>query len=215
MNYTDDKGKEKSENENLKLPPDLANGMVLTMLKNFQTIHEDLSYVVATPKPRIVKLEASPRGSEPFTILGSRREALHFAIKVDIGDLAGLMAPFLGKQPPDNHVWISRGDAPTFVKSVTLSYMAGPIWRTELASPVWPQKGRKKRTKKVRKNSKSRKMRGRNDRSTSFISALPVFLRHSLCCLNSSDFPRGMLKVFHSLDRKCLARNTIWPMCCA
>ena len=27
--------------------------------------------------------------------------------------------------------------------------------------------------------------------------------------LNSSDFPRGMLSIFHSLDRKCLARKTI------
>ena len=36
-----------------------------------------------------------------------------------------------------------------------------------------------------------------------------------LCCLNSSDFPRGMLSVFHSLERRCFARNTIWPMCCA
>jgi len=25
------------------------------------------------------------------------------------------------------------------LKSETLSYMGGPIWRIELASPVWPQ----------------------------------------------------------------------------
>jgi hypothetical protein len=31
--------------------------------------------------------------------------------------------------------------------------------------------------------------------------------------LNSSDFPRGMVRVFQSLDRRCLARNTICPIC--
>ena len=33
--------------------------------------------------------------------------------------------------------------------------------------------------------------------------------------LNSSDFPRGMLSVFHSLDRRCFARKTICPICAA
>ena len=88
-----------------------------------------------------MKLECTTAGTELYTIAGSIREALHFVIKVDIGGVAGVIAPLLGKQPPDNHVWISRGDAPTFVKSLTLSYMEGPMWRTELVSPVWPEKG--------------------------------------------------------------------------
>ena len=146
VKYTDDKGKEKFESERMKLPSDLANGLVLTILKNVpDNTKTELSYVVATPKPRIVKLEATPVGTEPYTIFGSKREALHFAIKVDIGGVAGVIAPLVGKQPPDNHVWISRGDAPTFVKSLTLSYMGGPMWRTELASPVWPEKGQEEK----------------------------------------------------------------------
>jgi hypothetical protein len=149
VKYTDDKGKEKFESERMKLPPDLANGLVLTMLKNVpDNAKTELSYVVATPKPRIVKLEATPVGTEPYTIVGSKREALHFAIKVDIGGVAGVIAPLVGKQPPDNHVWISRGEAPTFVKSLTLSYMGGPMWRTELASPVWPEKEKKEEEQK-------------------------------------------------------------------
>ena len=34
VRYTDDHGKEKVESERMKLPPDLANGMTLTLLKN-------------------------------------------------------------------------------------------------------------------------------------------------------------------------------------
>ncbi len=141
VRYTDDKGNEKTESEHMKLPPDLANGMVLTLLKNFrpgETLPQ-VSMIVATPKPRIVKLTLSLQGKEPFTLVGSRREALHYVIKVEIGGLTGLIAPLLGKQPPDSHVWIIGGEAPTFVKSETLSFLGGPMWRTELVSPVWPQ----------------------------------------------------------------------------
>lgn len=138
----DDKGKEKEENERMKLPADLANGMLLYLMKN---ISEDASktevpFLVATPKPRIVKLQIFPAGLDPFTLLGVKREAFHFDIKVDIGGITGLIAPLLGKQPPDSHVWISHGEVPTFVKSITLSYLGGPMWQTELVSPVWPEK---------------------------------------------------------------------------
>ena len=141
VRYTDDKGNEKSENEHMKLPPDLANGLVLTLLKNFhpEGTLPQLSFVVATPKPRIVKLSISAQGKDAFTIGGSRREALHYVIKVEIGGVAGLLAPLLGKQPPDAHVWITADEAPTFVKSETLSFLGGPVWRTELVAPIWPK----------------------------------------------------------------------------
>ena len=141
VQYTDDKGNEKTESERLKLPSDLANGMVLTLLKNVRPgdAIPQMSMVVATPKPRIVKLSISSQDKDPFTLAGSRREALHYVIKVEVGGLAGLVAPLLGKQPPDAHIWIIGGEAPTFVKSETLSYLGGPVWRTELVSPVWPR----------------------------------------------------------------------------
>lgn len=141
VQYTDDDGKEKTENERLKLPPDLANGLVLTLLKNLAPDAPPLevSMVVATPKPRLVKLAISSRPKDPFSLGGSSREALHYAIKVEIGGIAGLVAPWLGKQPPDSHVWILGGESPTFVKSEALSYMGGPMWRTELVAPAWPK----------------------------------------------------------------------------
>lgn len=138
---TNDKGEEKTERERLQLPPELANGLVLTVLKNLRPDDQlpQLSMVVAAPKPRVVKLTISAQGKDPFTVAGSRREAAHYMIKIEIGGLAGLVAPLLGKQPPDAHVWIIGGEAPTFVKSETLSFLGGPVWRTELASPVWPK----------------------------------------------------------------------------
>lgn len=141
VRYTDDKGIEKTENEHMKLPPDLANGMVLTLLKNLPANADlpQLSMVVATPKPRIVKLLLSTSDQDSFTLVGARRESVHYVIKVEIGGIKGLVAPLVGEQPPDAHIWIIRGEAPTFVKSETLSYLDGPLWRTELTSPVWPK----------------------------------------------------------------------------
>lgn len=141
VRYTDDKGKEKAESERLKLPPDVSNGLIPTLLENLRPGDPlpKLSLVVATPKPRLVKISVSSPGSDAFSLAGSNREAKHYVIKVEIGGVAGLVAPVVGKQPPDAHVWILGGEAPVFVKSETLSYMGGPLWRTELLSPVWPR----------------------------------------------------------------------------
>jgi len=141
VRYTEDDGKEKVEKQHLALPPDLANGLVPTLLKNLPSgaTQAEFSMLVAAPKPRVVKLMITADGTEPFSLVGSGREANRYVVKVDIGGLAGAVAPILGKQPPDSHVWILRGEAPTFVKSETLSYMGGPMWLVELVSPVWPR----------------------------------------------------------------------------
>jgi len=144
VRYTDEdnKDKEKVVTERLKLPPDVANGIVFTLLKNIrpEATRLTVSMVVATPKPRLVKLVIALQGEEPFSIGGSGRKATHYVAKVEIGGAAGLVAPLVGKQPPDTHIWILGGEAPVFVKSEGPLYEGGPIWRIELTSPVWPQK---------------------------------------------------------------------------
>ena len=139
MKYVDD-GKEKTEAEQLDLPADLANGLIPTLLKNVRrdALPESLSFVAATPKPRLVKLEVSAAGSERFSTGSRAREATHYVLKVRIGGLSGVLAPLVGKQPPDSHVWILGGDAPAFIKSEQALYPGGPMWRIELASPAWP-----------------------------------------------------------------------------
>jgi hypothetical protein len=84
-----------------------------------------------------VKLAITSQGEEPFSIGGSSRKATHYVVKVEIGGAAGLVAPLLGKQPPDTHVWILGGEAPAFVKSEGPLFFGGPVWRIELTSPVW------------------------------------------------------------------------------
>jgi hypothetical protein len=141
VQYTDDAGKGKTVSERMKLPPDLANGLVPTLLKNLRadSTQLEVSMVVATPKPRLVKLSISTHSNDKFSVVGWGREAIDYTVKVDLGGIAGVVAPIIGKQPPDTHIWILGGDAPAFIKSEVLAFAGGPIWRIELASPTWPR----------------------------------------------------------------------------
>jgi hypothetical protein len=140
VRYADDHGQQQTDQEQMALPPDVANGLILTLLKNVApgAPPKSFAFVAATPKPRLVKLAITNAGEEPFTVGGARKRATHYILKVDIGGLSGLLAPLVGKQPPDSHVWILEGDVPAFVKAEQFLYVGGPVWRIELASPVWP-----------------------------------------------------------------------------
>lgn len=135
----EDHGQPKVETKQLALPADLANGLVLTLLKNVSSDAppRSFSFVVATPSPRLVKLELSSAGEERFTTGGAARSAIDYALKVNIGGAAGLFARLAGKQPPDSHVWILRGEAPAFIRSEQQFFADGPLWRIELVSPAF------------------------------------------------------------------------------
>lgn len=135
-----DGGEEKSIEERMELPPDLANGMTLALLKNVDpAVATTWSMLVATPKPRLVKLHVARAGVEPFSVGSAAYKATRFTLRIEIGGIAGLLAPLLGKQPKDASVWIIGGDAPGFVRSESQFYAGGPLWRIELASPDYPK----------------------------------------------------------------------------
>ena len=136
-----DGGKDKVETDHLDLPPDLANGLLLTLLKNLRTdaAETKVSYVAATPKPRLVKLAITPQEEDTFTAAGVRHRAMRYNVKVELGGITGAVAPVLGKQPKDIHVWILGGKAPAFVRLEGQLYEGGPVWRIELTSPVWQE----------------------------------------------------------------------------
>jgi hypothetical protein len=141
VRYVDDDGKEKTADEHMDLPADLSNGIISILLKNLPTggAPTTLSSVAATPKPRLVKLAITRVGEEPFANGRSSYKASHLLLKVELGGVTGVGAPLVGKQPPDNHVWILPGDAPTFLRSEAPFYVGGPAWRIELTTPAWPR----------------------------------------------------------------------------
>ncbi len=136
-----DNGQENLIEERMELPSDLANGMMVTLLKNIDphAPSTTVSMLFATPKPRLVKLVITRMGEEPFSVGRASYKATRFNVKIEIGGLAGLIAPLVGKQPKDTSVWIVGGEAPGFVKSEGQFYQGGPVWRVELASPDYPR----------------------------------------------------------------------------
>ena len=147
VRYTDDDGETKLVDERLDLPPDLANGLVAVLLKNVERSDtpQSLPIVVATPKPRLIKLTVATIGQESFSTGLVARKATHYVLKPVIGGVAGLVAPLIGKNPPESHVWILGGVAPAFVKSEQPLAAGGPVWRIEAVSPVWPRAVAQKR----------------------------------------------------------------------
>ena len=142
VRYQDDDGKEKNSSERVQIPADVANGMVITLLKNLPMNAQQimLSMVVATPKPRTIKLAISYQGEESFLVGGASRKARHYLVKVELGGVRGVVAPLVNKQPPDSHIWILAGEFPVFVRSVGALDEGGPIWTIEQTSPAWPEK---------------------------------------------------------------------------
>ena len=123
-----------------KLPADLANGLVLTLLKNFPSAAGELvAHMVAfTPKPRLIKLVMTPTEEERFVLGETAHRATRYRVKPELGGLTGIIAPLIGKEPEDVFVWIMGGTAPAFVKFEGSLFQGGAVCRMELVSPRWP-----------------------------------------------------------------------------
>jgi hypothetical protein len=133
-------GKEEVKTDHLNLPADLANGMVPLVIENIRSGAPEttVSMIVATPKPRLVKLAISSAGEDTCSVVGISQKAMHYEIKIELGGVAGVVAPLIGKAPPNIQIWAIGGDAPTFVKEQGPIYAEGPLMTIQLASPVWP-----------------------------------------------------------------------------
>ena len=123
--------------EHLDLPADVANGLPPNLLMNLLPSDPEtrLSFVAPTEKPRLIHLSLKPVGEVPFTIGNSKRKAIDYLIHVELGGLSGVIAPIIGKQPDDYHIWILGGPSPAFIREEGQLYEGGPTWRIEQISP--------------------------------------------------------------------------------
>jgi hypothetical protein len=134
-----DKDEEKIETNHLNLPSDLANGMICNVLRNIAPDAREtkVSYLVATPKPEIVRLVISPQGEETFSASGLKRKAMRYVVKVELGGLKGLLASIFGKKPSETNVWVAQGKAPALIRADGPLYLDAPTWSIQMASPTW------------------------------------------------------------------------------
>jgi hypothetical protein len=134
-------GREKVLDGTLDLPPDVYNGMILTVVKNLSRGAAGTVHMVAfTPAPKLIKLNLAAAGEQKILVGGSEKTATRYVLKPILGTWLKLFASLLGRMPPDNHAWIVTADVPAFVKFEGPLYMNGPAWRIELTSPRWPDR---------------------------------------------------------------------------
>jgi hypothetical protein len=131
---------QKSTPHHLDLDSDVCNGILLVLLLNIDpaTTPIRLSMVAPTSKPRLVHIVITADGEDRVSIGGRRHKATNYRIKIELGGLAGVVAPVIGKQPADVHFWVLGGDAPAFLREEGQFYENGPIWRVDLVSPTFP-----------------------------------------------------------------------------
>ena len=131
-------GKERTFTGTLVLPPDVYNGMVITVAKNLPPNTTETVHIVAfTPEPRVIKLELAPTATEKV-LNGTHEEAVsHIALKPELGALLRFFAVLKGQSPPDSQLWIDTDQVPAFMRMRGPLY-TGPVWEISLATPTWP-----------------------------------------------------------------------------
>jgi hypothetical protein len=126
----------KVKQSHINIPLDAYNGLASTMLMNLPAGKSDLriATVIAAAKPRIIHLAMKNVGEAPFTLGGVKRKAIDYQVHVELGGVVGVIAPIVGKEPPDFHVLILGGEDPAFIREEGPLYVGGPIWRIQQIS---------------------------------------------------------------------------------
>jgi hypothetical protein len=134
---TVENGKEKETTKHLDLPSDVANGLLFTLVKNLDpnAAETSVSMVAASTSPRLLTLNIVPAQGRTVRVGSIKHEARHYMVKVKINGVAGVLAPLVGKQPPDIHIWIVKSEVPTFVEFVGPMTADSPVWRIQLTAP--------------------------------------------------------------------------------
>jgi hypothetical protein len=138
---TEKDGKSSTETKHMALPADLINGMVGLAVENFPTGTDELkaSYLAAAPNPRIVQFSIKREGEDHVDLGGTGRRAARFNVHIELGGVAGVIAPILGKEPSDMTIWDTEDGVPVVIRIQGALYMKGPIWNMVLTSPEWPR----------------------------------------------------------------------------
>jgi hypothetical protein len=132
-------GETKLTSERMDLPPDLANGMIGTLLLNLPrgTAGAEWHMVAPSGKGRLVKIVVSRASPSTFRIAGLAKRACVYRLHVDIGGIAGVVATVVGREPKDVFVWVLQGDSPALVRMVGQLYTGGPVVSIELAGAIF------------------------------------------------------------------------------
>jgi len=133
-------GEPKTETQHIDLPPDVSNGMIGTLLANVASGAPPFKLSLVVPsggKGRLIHLDITPGEQASFTVAGAPRKASIYLMKIDLGGIAGVVAPMVGKQPPDIVAWVLEGDPPLFVREIGQLSEGAPLVSIEFAGTAF------------------------------------------------------------------------------
>jgi len=127
-------GKPTVESAHMDMPDDVANGFIGTLLLNVphNIAPFTVSMLAASGKGRLIKVNISPEGEQPFHVTGRTLKATVFRMHPVLGGVVGVVAPIVGKAPKDTMVWVLEGEAPAIVRIVGQLDGAGAVVSSEL-----------------------------------------------------------------------------------
>jgi hypothetical protein len=137
----DKNGQEKVDTQQMEIPQDFATGLVGAVMENIPPNPAEfkLSMIVATPKPRAIKLDILRTGEGTLRISGTSRKVSVFRLRPVIGGIAGVIAPVVGLQPADITISVLEGEVPTVVRIQQSLAQGCPVVDIGLAGATFPK----------------------------------------------------------------------------
>ena len=137
----DKDGKVRVESRQIRLPDDLANGFVGTLLLNVP--HDTAPFRVGLLVPvaggRLIQILTTPEREQAFQMAGKNCKAAVFRIHPELGGFVGWIAELIGIQPKDVLVWVMEGEQPAVVKIEGQLGGYGPVVHSELVGASFGQ----------------------------------------------------------------------------
>jgi hypothetical protein len=138
----DHDGKPRVETMHMDLPSGvLVTGMVCSIMANLDQHTPGLKLPILSPteKPRLIHEKITRDGSGSFSVAGVRHRATIFRMKAELGGVAGVVAPMIGKEPADELIWVVEGVAPELVRASGQLSEGGPVVSIEMAGASFPR----------------------------------------------------------------------------
>ena len=132
-------GKDTVMTQHLKLPEDLANGLVPLLVENVPPGSAGLrvSWIaIAMMKPILITLAVQPDHSS--NTAPALSHASRYFLHAELHGLTYYLASLFNKQPADLHVWVTDGVQPSFLRLQGPFYQNGPVWTVESLGPEMP-----------------------------------------------------------------------------
>ncbi len=136
----DKDGKTTHTDTHMDLPPDISNGLPLTLVQNLTQMSPEtkVSMVLGLKSPALAKVSFKADGTDNFLVGGAPRRAQKFTADLELGGMKAVIAPLIGKKPKQYRIWFLGGSAPMFLRVEGQLAMDGPVVRVEQISPSFP-----------------------------------------------------------------------------